>query len=308
MVRGSGSGITARLISSLAALALVSCAGGVGSGPTSTTSLPPAATSTTEGGTTSMVATTTAATTTSTFATTTTSVAPDFEIDAEVMIPDGVPPFPAVVLVHGGGWVAGDPSLMRPLARFLTDRGYLTVNTAYQLAGETPGYPAAVDDVTCAIGFAITHPDADGSVAVLGHSAGAHLAAVAALDGGSHSGSCTLPGPWIPDRLVGLAGPYDVTRLGVLMYPFFGGGPAQVPEAWEAGNPMNLIGLNPGLSSLLMYGEEDGFIAPSFTIDFADALNDSGSEALVEAVEGAHHNEMYLPQFVGDLILAWLEE
>ncbi len=241
-------------------------------------------------------------------ATTTTSVSPEFAVDAEVIVPVGDPPFPAVVLVHGGGWVAGGPSIMRPLARFLTDHGYLTVNTAYTLAGETPGYPAAVEDVTCAIGFAINHPEADGSVVVLGHSAGAHLAAVAALDGASHSGSCTLPGPWVPDRLVGLAGPYDVSRLGVLMYPFFGGGPAQVPDAWEEGNPMNLIGLNPALSSLLMYGEEDGFIAPSFTIDFADALNGSGSEALVEAVEGAHHNEMYLPRFVGDLILAWLED
>ncbi len=247
-------------------------------------------------------------TTTTAPTTTTTAAGPAFEIDAEVLIPEGEPPFPAVVLVHGGGWVAGDPSIMAPLARFLTDHGYLTINTAYTLAGETPGYPAAVDDVACAVGYAAGHPASDGTVTVLGHSAGAHLAAVAALDAIGHQGSCPLPGPHVPDRLVGLAGPYDISRLGILMYPFFGGGPNQVPEAWEEGNPMNLVGLNPSLDSLLMYGEEDGFVSPSFTIDFADALDDSGSQALVEAVEGAQHNDMYFPEYVGDLIVAWLED
>jgi hypothetical protein len=71
---------------------------------------------------------------------------------------------------------------------------------------------------------------------------------------------------------------------------------------------MNLVERNTGLRSLLMYGEEDGFIAPSFTLDFGEALSESGSEALIEAVEGARHNEMYLPEVVGDLILAWLDD
>ena len=299
MVRGPGGGIRSRLIfGSVLALALSSCAGGAGSIPT-IASEPTVVTTTTEPEpTTTLIAETT----------TTGVVAPVTELDVEVLVPDGDPPFPAVVLVHGGGWVGGDPSLMRPLARFLTEHGYLTLNTAYTLAGEAPGYPAAVDDVTCAVGLALTHPDADGSVVVLGHSAGAHLAAVAALDGASHSDSCPVPGPLLPDRLIGLAGPYDVARLGLLMYPFFGGGPAEVPEAWVQGNPMNLVEHNSALLSLLMYGEEDGFVSPSFALDFGEALAAAGSEAVIEPVEGARHNEMFLPGVVGDLILAWLED
>ncbi len=313
MVRGPGGSITARLISCLALLALTSCVGTPDAEP-GTTSVPgPNTTSairttTTAPSTTSSTTTSTSITTTTTPITTTTAPAPTFEIDAEVLVPDGDPPFPAVVLVHGGGWVAGGPSIMRPLARLLTDNGYLTVNTPYTLAGQTPGYPAAVEDVSCAVGFASSHPDSDSTVTVLGHSAGAHLAAVAALDAEGHQGLCPLPGPHIPERLIGLAGPYDISKLGFLMYPFFGGGPNQVPEAWEQGNPMNLVDLNPDLESLLMYGVEDGFVAPSFTVDFADALNAAGSTALVEAVEGAQHNDMYLPEHVGDLILAWLED
>jgi acetyl esterase/lipase len=229
------------------------------------------------------------------------------EIDAEVLIPDGVGPFPAVVLVHGGGWIAGDPSAMRPLAALLTDEGYLTVNTSYALAGEEPGFPAAVEDVACAVRYAAAHPDSDGTVVVLGHSAGAHLSAVVALEGDEYVGSCPIEGSGLPDRLVGLAGPYDVARLGILMYPFFGAGPADDPEAWTAGNPMNLVGENPDLESLLMYGSEDGFVDPSFAFDFAAALTEGGSVALVEEVEGAQHNDMFVPRFVGDLIVTWLE-
>jgi acetyl esterase/lipase len=196
---------------------------------------------------------------------------------------------------------------MRPLAGVLTDGGFLTVNTSYALAGQEPGFPAAVDDVACAVRYAAAHPDSDGTVVVLGHSAGAHLSAVVALSGDDYVGSCPVAGTGVPDRLVGLAGPYDVARLGVLMYPFFGAGPADDPEIWRAGNPMNLVDENPGLESLLMYGGEDGFVDPSFALDFAEALDAAGSEVLVEEVEGAQHNDMYLPRYVGDLILTWLE-
>ena len=69
----------------------------------------------------------------------------------QTLIPEGEGPFPALVLVHGGGWVAGTPSLMSGLARFLTDAGYLTVNTAYTLSNGIAGFPWAVDDVACAV-------------------------------------------------------------------------------------------------------------------------------------------------------------
>jgi acetyl esterase/lipase len=195
---------------------------------------------------------------------------------------------------------------MRDLARFLTEAGYLTVNTPYTLSSEVPGYPAAVDDVACAVRYAAAHPDSDGSVAAVGHSAGAHLSALVALDEGIYGEDCPLPRV-MPDRLVGLAGPYDVARLGPLMFPFFGVTPTEQPDTWVAGNPMFQAGNNPGLSSLLMHGEEDGFVDISFATDFADALTGGGSEALVEVVEGASHNDMDDPAYVGDLIVTWLE-
>lgn len=222
-------------------------------------------------------------------------------------VPNGDGPFPAVVLVHGGGWITGGPSIMRALANHLTEAGFLTVNTPYKLANDSPGFPDAIDDVACAVRYAAAHPDGDGTVAVVGHSAGAHLSAVVALTGERYGDDCPVPGSGVPERLVGLAGPYDADRVGIVMLPFFGVGPNGDPDAWLAGNPQRLTDENTDLESLIMYGTSDGIVDSSFAIDFHGALVDSGSDSLLEPVEGARHMQMRDPEWVGDLIIVWLE-
>ena len=265
------------------------------------------ATVTTSTSTTTASTTTTSTTTTTTVPATTTTTVALADIGAEVTIPDGDGPFPAVVLVHGGGWVGGGPLIMRSLASHLAEAGFLTVNTTYKLSNDSPGFPEAVDDVACAVRYASAHPDSDGSVAVVGHSAGAHLSAIVALTGDRYAANCPVAGPGVPDKLVGLAGPYDIDRLGILMLPFFGVGPNLDPDAWLAGNPQKLTDDNPDLNSLIMHGENDGIVNGSFALDFHDALRGSGSESLLEVVEGARHQDMHDPDVVGDLIIVWLE-
>lgn len=230
------------------------------------------------------------------------------DLGAEVTIPDGEGNFPAVVLVHGGGWVGGGPSLMSALAGHLGDEGFLTVNARYHLAAShSPGFPHALHDVACAVRYAAAHPRSNGSVALIGFSAGAHLGAVVALTGDRYREGCPVAGSGIPDRFVGLAGPYDVSRLGIAVVPFFGGGPQTSPDAWLAGNPQLLTGANPGLASLLLHAERDGIVDVTYAVDFAGALAESGSEVLVEVVEGARHSDLQDPELVGDLIVTWLE-
>jgi acetyl esterase/lipase len=224
----------------------------------------------------------------------------------QVRVPDGTGPFPALVLLHGGGWVAGAPSDLSNLARFLTGEGYLTLSTAYTLANGVPGFPAAIDDVACAARHAAAHPESDGTVAIVGFSAGAHIGALAALDDGSYGGTCSLTEPVVADRLVGMAGPYDVTRLGALILPFFGVSPSEDPDLWVAGNPLLQAARNPDLDSLLLHAGNDGLVDLDFADDFAAALSAAGSEVLVEVVEGARHGDLQDPDVVGDLVAAWL--
>jgi acetyl esterase/lipase len=297
VVPGQGRRISPRLIFSVLALLVVAACAPT-SGPETTGTMAAPSTTTRQ----STIATTT---TTVTAGNPTTAEIPDLGL--EIRVPDGEGPFSSVVLVHGGGWVAGSPELMADMAGFLTDEGFLTVNTPYTLSNGIAGFPGAVDDVACAVRQAAAHPEGDGTVAVIGHSAGAHLAALVALDKGVYGQGCPLEEAFIPDRLVGLAGPYDVSRLGPLILPFFGVRPNEDPETWQAGNPLIQAGNNSALSSLLMHGGEDGLVDLSYATDFADALTEAGSEALVEVVEGARHNQMHDPDIVGDLIVAWLE-
>jgi acetyl esterase/lipase len=197
---------------------------------------------------------------------------------------------------------------MSDMAARLTAEGFLTVNASYHLAASrSPGFPAALDDVACAVRYAAAHPRSDGTVALVGYSAGAHLGAVVALTGDLYGADCPIPGDGIPERLVGIAGPYDVRHIGIAVVPFFGGGPEAAAAAWEAGNPLLLTNENPSLVSLLLHGENDGIVDLSHATGFQKALTESGSEALLEIVEGARHTDLYQPTFVADLIVAWLE-
>lgn len=309
MVRRRSRGFTSLLI--VAALVAASCSTVADGeepttptdGPTTTTTAPPV--TTIPPTTTSTTAPDPQTSTSIPDSTTTSAELPD--IGAEVLVPEGAGPFPAVVLVHGGGWVIGNPSVMRPLANHLTDAGFLTVNTPYRLSNDGPGFPQAVDDVACAVRYAAAHPDSDGTVTLIGHSAGAHISAIVALTGDHYGDDCEIDGSGIPDRFVGLAGPYDVDRLGLIVLPFFGVGPNGNPEAWLAGNPQLLTDENPSLDSLIMYGDLDGLVEPSFATSFHKALTDSGSTSLLELVEGARHDNLREPEWVGDLIVVWME-
>jgi acetyl esterase len=93
-------------------------------------------------------------------------------------------PFPTVVYYHGGGYVLGDLDTHDLVCRHLTvESGCEVVSVDYRRAPEHP-FPAAVEDAYAALEWAGSRPailDADGTLAVVGDSAGGALAAVATL-------------------------------------------------------------------------------------------------------------------------------
>lgn len=270
------------------------------------TSADPESTTTTVPSDTTTTTSAPAATTTTVLATTTTEPPPR-EVDAEVFDPPRPGPHPAVVLVHGGSWVGGSPASLEGLARRLQDDGFLVVNTRYTLASlRRPGFPAALEDIACAVRFAASHPESDGTVSLIGHSAGAHLAAVVALTGDLYGEECTVGAPAVAGRFVGLAGPYDVTRIGLLAVPFFGATPDEAPEIWAAANPMGLVVEGSDLRALVVHGEDDNLVDIRFAEDFVAALDEGGLVAAMEAIPGAGHMSVTDPDVVGDLIAAWL--
>lgn len=109
-------------------------------------------------------------------------------LSLDAAIPRGPGPFPAVIVVHGGGWVRGDRRVdVQPLFGPLSDAGIAWFSISYRLMTDVAQFGTAVDDVEAAIRFVKTHgaefrvyPE---RIALAGESAGGQLAAMAALSG-----------------------------------------------------------------------------------------------------------------------------
>ena len=113
----------------------------------------------------------------------------------DVYRPLGEGPFPVVVFVHGGAWYTGDKrSSVYEKATWLTEGGIALVSVNYRLSPKPTAspdpdritFPVHPEDVGRAIAFVLDNAetwDLDASrLALMGHSAGAHLAALVGLD------------------------------------------------------------------------------------------------------------------------------
>jgi acetyl esterase/lipase len=108
----------------------------------------------------------------------------------DAYVPEGAGPFPAVILVHGGGWNGGDKSggpkkgYMAPMHEPLEKAGYAWFSINYRLAPKHQ-YPANIEDVETAIRWvkanaAKYHVDPQ-RIVLSGESAGGHLIQLAAV-------------------------------------------------------------------------------------------------------------------------------
>ncbi|MDE3011931.1 MAG: alpha/beta hydrolase [Pseudomonadota bacterium] len=118
-----------------------------------------------------------------------------------------------VVFVHGGRWESGDRGMYKFAAEALASRGWVAVIPDYRKYPAVR-WPVFVEDCADATQWAALHAAEWGGdrskVVLMGHSAGAHIAALLALDPRYASRMPALPRP---AGVVGLAGPYDFLPL-----------------------------------------------------------------------------------------------
>lgn len=139
-------------------------------------------------------------------------LAPDgTELHWVVYTPTTPGPWPAVLVIHGGGFKGGGPASGAACALDLANAGYLALSMEYRLApngglvGQTSDgrYPQQTDDVKMAIRAARADARCNGQVGAVGGSAGGH-----------HTAYCSVTGTKGDDRLdvgVSLSGAYDFT-------------------------------------------------------------------------------------------------
>jgi acetyl esterase/lipase len=218
-------------------------------------------------------------------------------------------PLPAVLHIHGGGYVVGNPEMSdarnRKLAR---EAGCVVVSVDYRLAPEVP-FPGAVEDCYAALLWLRHHGHELGvdtrRIAISGESAGGGLAASLALlarDRGEVA-LChqQLIFPMIDDRTgsVGEAHPYAGEFLWTAASNRFGwssllgtapGGDGVSPYA-AAARATDLAGLAP---TFIAVGALDLFIEEN--IEYARRLIRAGVPTELHVYPGAYHGYLLAPQ------------
>ncbi|MEH6659297.1 pectinesterase family protein [Leeuwenhoekiella marinoflava] len=113
----------------------------------------------------------------------------DRDLKADVYFPKDTSIMkPTILLVFGGGWISGSKENVRPMAQHFADNGFVAVTAEYRLSSEAK-YPAAVLDLKAAVRWMRQNADIYGintkQIAILGNSAGAQLATLIGVTGGS---------------------------------------------------------------------------------------------------------------------------
>jgi len=210
----------------------------------------------------------------------------------DASIPDGRGPFPAVIVVHGGGWEAGSKrSYEKPLLPVLTDAGFAWFTINYRLAPQYK-FPAAVEDVEAAVRWvrrnAKEYKVDPNRIALMGESAGGHLVAMVGVRPTRETRVAAV---------VDFYGPHDLEKresdrgeIGKNLRQFLGidkldaAGRARLREA----SPVTYVrkGLPP---FLLIHGTKDAAVPYDQSPLFCEKLKQSGNRCEVFTVAGAPH-------------------
>ena len=142
----------------------------------------------------------------------------------DLYLPKGAGPFPALVGVHGGGWVQGVRGQFQHWGKYLAARGVALFAISYRLA--TAGqktFPHAVQDVLAGIQFVRGNAKdfniAPDRIGVFGQSAGGNIGALAALAGqtplfaGGYPGDAHAKVGTEVKVFAGIYGVYDLAEM-----------------------------------------------------------------------------------------------
>lgn len=225
----------------------------------------------------------------------------------ELRLPPGRGPFPVVILIHGGCWMAEfDLEYMASAGAALVEQGVAVWTFEYRRIGNPGGgWPGTFEDVARGIDhlrvLANEFPLDLDRVVLAGHSAGGHLALWAAA---RHSLPATsplhTPDPLPVHGVVSLAGITDLQRYGegprdcnAAVARLIGGRRDEFPQRYIDGNPAALLPL--GVPIRLVQGALDPIVPIDQAFGFAEAARARGDDARVVLIEGAGHFDLTAP-------------
>jgi acetyl esterase/lipase len=214
----------------------------------------------------------------------------------DVFLPvDGKTDRPAVLMIHGGGWKSFSKSAYSQEGPRLAGAGYVVASINYRL---TPAgvYPNLMQDSHCALAFFRSKAAEYGldpdRVAVLGYSAGGHMASLlgVAWDEPDFQPDCAAGSTFAPAAVISGAGPQDLFDLAWAdaVQDLIGGSDDDYPERYRKASPIERA--RPDAPPFLfIHGSQDLIVPFDHSVRMQEQLEIQGVEArLLELAAGGH--------------------
>ena len=195
-----------------------------------------------------------------------------------------------VIFIYGGSWRSGERSNYRFIAQPFVSQGYVTIVPDYRLYPEVQ-FPAFVDDTAKAIVW--THrrykkKDNPRKIILVGHSAGAHIAALLALDNRylERAGASTeIIGGW-----VSLAGPHAFNPLETKSTePIFNNFANDIEQIMPT-----TFARSDAPPGLLLHGKKDKIVYAKNSALLASTIKNEKGHITLRTIEGVGHIELLL--------------
>ncbi len=225
----------------------------------------------------------------------------------DLRLPKGAGPFPIVVVIHGGCWLSEyNLDHIASFCAALTRAGVATWSLEYRRVGNPGGgWPGSFEDIARGTdhlrALARSYPLDLQRIVVVGHSAGGHLALWVASRHRLPKGSPLYSAKPLPiDGVVSLAGVVDLRRAaeervcGDAVTRLLGGSPAEVPERYRQGSPIELLPL--GVPQRLVHGARDRLVPLGLDQEYEAAARKAGDDVRLIVLEKDGHFEMIAPE------------
>ena len=199
-------------------------------------------------------------------------------------------PHPVIIFFYGGGWAHGERGHYGFAAKALAARGYIVVVPDYRKVPQVR-FPAFNQDGAAVLRWAQDHivefKGDSAKVAMMGHSAGAYIAVMLALNEDYLKAAGVRAG--FIKAGVGLSGPYD-------FIPFDSKRSIAAMRAWprpEETQPIHYARAD-APPILLLTGTEDDTVKPRNAILLSQRLTKLGAPVAFKAYSGLNHEDVVM--------------
>lgn len=215
---------------------------------------------------------------------------------------------PAVLLIHGGGWKEGDKRQAREIefGTALAENGFVAASMNYALrsAGR---FPVNLQDCKNGVRYLRAHAEelgiAPNRIAVMGGSAGGHLALMVAYTGDDLTLAPPQPYPGVSDKVSCVIDFYGITDIGARKKTDPEGKPTEPrgmneedqavfgpkEEGWKQASPISRVRRSVA-PTLILHGKKDTTVDRDQSQLLADALKKEGAEVELVWLQKAGHS------------------